>query len=102
MAKGRLSILLAFTLVVANIQCSEFCALGACYDGESASTPHSTSVPPCHQNHRGPVHHEPAPCSHQVIQAADATARVTLDIRAGELALLSAGTFSLIPPLTGV
>jgi len=34
MVKGRLSILLAFRLVVANIQCSEFCALGACYDGE--------------------------------------------------------------------
>jgi hypothetical protein len=50
MSKGRLSVLLVFTLVLVSTQCAVFCTLERCNDGGTASTPSPAGDPPCHHH----------------------------------------------------
>src|SRR5579864_3171552 len=70
-SKGRLSVLLVFTLVLVSTQCAALCALEPCNGSDTASTPSPADDPPCH-HHEAPGEQTPAPhCSHQVVAQAD-------------------------------
>jgi hypothetical protein len=103
-SKGRLSVLLVFTLVLVPTQCAAFCTLEPCKGGGTASTPSPADDPPCH-HHDAPSQQTPAPaCSlHIVVQADDAQPLVTPVLTANVLAMdvpaLSVGAF---PTLSGV
>ena len=72
MSKGRLSVLLVFTLVLVSTQCAALCALEPCNGSETASTPSPADDPPCHNHPDAPGQQTPAPkCSHQVVPQAD-------------------------------
>jgi hypothetical protein len=70
MAKGRLSILLVFTLVLINLQCVAFCASQSC-NGSGTESTESSTVPACHHHHDAPRSQAPTPvpCSHLMVQA---------------------------------
>jgi hypothetical protein len=102
-SKYRLVVPLIFTLVLVNIQCVALCTLESCTGKETASTPSSADVPPCHQRHDAPAQPDPAPCSHRVIQAVGAMAPVTPDLAAGDIvAHLPVVSPVAHPPLSGV
>jgi hypothetical protein len=82
-SKGRLTILLIFALVLLNIQCAAFCTVESCNGTGTVSAPGS-NVPPCHRHQDAPGKQPPAPCSHRLIQAVGATARVAHDPPAGD------------------
>src|SRR4029077_17302972 len=98
-SKGRLSVLIAFTLVLVNIQCVAFCTLEPCNGSGAASTPSPADVPPCHHHHGAPSQQAPAPapCSHQTVQAPAAqplaTPVFTASIVAMDLPVVSPGAF---------
>jgi hypothetical protein len=75
-SRGRLSVLLAFMLVLANIQCAAFCTLEPCNGSGTASTPSPADDPPCHDHHDAPGPSAPAHCPHQTVQAHAAQALV--------------------------
>jgi hypothetical protein len=87
-SQGKLSVLLAFALVLVNIECVAFCTVEACNGSGTASTASPSNVPPCHQHHEAPGHQTPASCSHQiVVQAHAAQAPVTLVFAASVMAI---------------
>jgi len=104
-SKGRLSVLIVFALVLANIQCAAFCVIEPCNGSGTASTPSAADVPPCHQHHDAPGQQTPAPhCSHQIVAQADVaqplvTPVLTATVLATDVPVLSVGAF---PPLLGV
>ena len=72
MSKGRLSVLLVFTLVLVSTQCAVLCAFEPCNGDSAAATPSPAGDPPCHRHHDAPSQQTPAPnCSHQVVPQAD-------------------------------
>jgi hypothetical protein len=85
--KGRLSVLLVFTLVAVSTQCAALCAIEPCNGSGTASTPSPADVPPCH--HREAPAQSPAPCSHHqiVVQADVAQPLVTPVLTANVLAM---------------
>ena len=102
MLKGRLSILLALTLLVVSTQCAALCAVEPCNGSETASTPSPADNPPCH-HHEAPGQ-PPAPCSHHIVVQADVAQPLVTPVRAASVltmdvpaALTGAG-----PSLTGV
>ena len=68
-SKGRLSVLLVFTLVLVSTQCAALCVIEPCNGSETASTPTSADDPPCH-HHEAPGQ-SPAPCAHHIVVQAD-------------------------------
>src|SRR5437763_5328522 len=64
MAWGRLTVVLALTLVSSQLQCAAWCAAKTCDFDELAGSP---SAPPCHRHHSDSSKQNPAaPCSHGV------------------------------------
>jgi hypothetical protein len=98
MSKGRLCVLLVFTLVLVSTQCAVFCTVEPCNGGGIASTPSPAGDPPCH-HHGTPAQQTPAPpCSHHIVVQADvAPPLVTPDLTSNVLAMdvpaLSVGAF---------
>ena len=103
MSKGRLSVLLVFTLVLVSTQCAALCALEPCSGSETASTPTPADDPPCH-HHEAPAQSH-APCSHHqiVVQADVAQPLVTPVLTANVLAMdVPAVSTAAGPSLSGV
>jgi hypothetical protein len=102
--KGRLSILLAFALVLVNIQCVAFCAVEPCNGNNTAATPITADDPPCHHHHDAPGQQTPAPrCSHQIVAQADVAQALvtpvpTASVVAMDVPVLPVGAF---PSLSG-
>jgi|SRR5579863_1213733 len=101
-SKGRLSILLVFTLVVVSTQCAALCTLEPCNGSETALTPSSADEPPCH-HHEAPAQ-SPAPCSHHIVVQADvAQPLVALVLTANVLVMdVPAALTDAGPSLSGV
>jgi hypothetical protein len=103
-SKGRLSVLIVFALVLANIQCAAFCAVEPCNGSGTASAP-APDVPLCHQHHDAPGNQSPAPapCGHLVIQAHAAQAPVTPVFTTTVVVMdLPAGSLGVYPSFSGV
>src|SRR5579863_1241900 len=104
-SKGRLSVLLVFTLVAVGTQCVALCALEPCKGSHTASTPSPADDPPCH-HHEAPGEQTPAPhCSHQVVAQADVaqpvvvTPVLTANVLTMDVPVLAVGGF---PSLSAV
>ena len=81
-SKSKLIGALVLALVLVNIQCVAFCAVASC--DPTGTQPRAADVPPCHQHHQETPHPQhSAPCAHQLIPAAVATARATSTVILG-------------------
>lgn len=104
MSKGRLSVLLVFTLVLVSTQCAALCALEPCNGTETASTPSPADDPPCHHHHDAPGQTPARPCSHHVVVQADVAQPIVTPVLAAnvlvmDVPVLHVGAF---PSLSGV
>jgi hypothetical protein len=104
-SKGKLSVVIVFALVLANIQCAAFCAVESCSGGGIASTP-LAGGPPCHQHHHAPSKQAPAssPCGHQVVVQADAAQAPVMPVLTASVVVmdLPAGSLDGFPSLPDV
>jgi hypothetical protein len=103
LSKGRLSVLLVFTLVLVSTQCAALCAFESCNGSQTAWTPSPADDPPCH-HHEAPGQSR-APCAHHqiVVQGDVAQPLVTPVLTANVLVMdVSAALTGAGPSLSGV